>query len=144
MASLRAELMTLSRLGAPIALSQLGMMIMGAVETLLVGHLGAVELAASTLGNVWEWNWLCVGLGLVMGTDSMISQAHGRGDGPATALALQRGVVLALIVSLPICVALLFTREGLIMLGQDPVVAEAAGRYNLYKLPTAPCFLVCS
>lgn len=144
MASLRAELMTLTRLGAPVALSQLGMMIMGAVETLLVGHLGAVELAASTLGNVWEWNWLCVGLGLVMGIDPLISQAHGRGDGPATALALQRGVVLALIVSLPVCVALLFTRQGLIFLGQDPVVAEAAGRYNLYKLPTAPCFLVCS
>lgn len=144
MPSLRAELITLTRLGAPVALSQLGMMIMGAVETLLVGHLGAVELAASTLGNVWEWNWLCVGLGLVMGIDPQISQAHGRGDGPATALALQRGLVLALMVSVPICVALLFTRQGLLLLGQDPVVAEAAGRYNLYKLPTAPCFLVCS
>lgn len=144
MPSLRAELITLTRLGAPVALSQLGMMIMGAVETLLVGHLGAVELAASTLGNVWEWNWLCVGLGLVMGIDPQISQAHGRGDGPATALALQRGLVLALMVSVPICVALLFTRQGLLLLGQDPVVAEAAGRYNLYKLPTAPCFLICS
>jgi multidrug resistance protein, MATE family len=144
MASWRAELMMLTRLGAPVALSQLGMMIMGAVETLIVGRLGAVELAASTLGNVWEWNWLCVGLGLVMGIDPMISQAHGRRDGPATALALQRGIVLALLVSVPICVALLFTREGLIFLGQDPVVATAAGRYNLYKLPTAPCFLVCS
>lgn len=144
MPSLRAELITLTRLGAPVALSQLGMMIMGAVETLLVGHLGPVELAASTLGNVWEWNWLCVGLGLVMGIDPQISQAHGRGDGPATALALQRGLVLALMVSVPICVALLFTRQGLLLLGQDPVVAEAAGRYNLYKLPTAPCFLICS
>jgi MATE family multidrug resistance protein len=144
MASLRAELMMLTRLGAPVALSQLGMMIMGAVETLLVGHLGAAELAACTLGNVWEWNWLCVGLGLVMGIDPLISQAHGRGDGPATALALQRGIVLGLIVSVPICVALLFTREGLLFLGQDPGVAEAAGRYNLYKLPTAPCYLVCA
>lgn len=144
MASLRAELTILIRLGAPVALSQLGMMIMGAVETLLVAHLGAVELAASALGNVWEWNWLCVGLGLVMGIDPMISQAHGRGDGRATALALQRGIVLALLVSVPVCLALLFTREGLILLGQDAAVAAAAGRYNLFKLPTAPCFLVCA
>jgi len=144
MASLRAELSLLTRLSAPVALSQLGMMLMGAVETLLVGHLGAVELAASALGNVWEWNWLCVGVGLVMGIDPLISQAHGRGDGAATALALQRGIVLALLASVPVCVALTFTREGLILLGQDPVVAAAAGRYNLVKLPTAPCFLVCT
>ena len=51
MASLRAELSLLTRLSAPVALSQLGMMLMGAVETLLVGHLGAVELAASALGQ---------------------------------------------------------------------------------------------
>jgi MATE family multidrug resistance protein len=144
MASLRVELATMTRLTAPVALSQLGMMTMGAVETLIVGHLGATELAASALGNVWEWTWLCLGLGLVMGIDPLISQAHGRGDGPGTALALQRGIVLGLIVSVPICLGLAFTEEGLSLLGQDPSVAALAGRYNLYKLPTAPCFLVYS
>jgi MATE family multidrug resistance protein len=144
MASLRVELTLMARLSVPVALSQLGMMTMGAVETLMVGHLGATELAACALGNVWEWTWLCLGLGLVMGIDPLISQAHGRGDGPGTALALQRGIVLGLIVSVPVCVGLVFTREGLGFLGQDPVVAEVAGRYNLYKLPTAPCYLVYS
>ncbi len=134
----------MARLSVPVALSQLGMMTMGAVETLFVGHLGPTELAASALGNVWEWTWLCLGLGLVMGIDPLISQAHGRGDGPGTALALQRGIVLGLLASVPICVALVFTREGLLFLGQDPEVAEVAGTYNLYKLPTAPCYLVYS
>jgi MATE family multidrug resistance protein len=125
-----------------VALSQLGMMTMGAVETLFVGHLGSLELAASALGNVWEWTWLCLGLGLVMGIDPLISQAHGRGDGPGAALALQRGIVLGLLASVPICVGLAFTERGLTLLGQDPSVAELAGRYNLYKLPTVPCYLV--
>jgi MATE family multidrug resistance protein len=142
MASLRVELARIARLSGPVALSQLGMMTMGAVETLVVGHLGALELAASALGNVWEWTWLCLGLGLVMGIDPLISQAHGRGDGPGAALALQRGIVLGVLASVPICLALALTEDGLKLLGQDPSVAALAGRYNLYKLPTAPCFLV--
>lgn len=144
MASLRSELRTLVRLSAPIALSHLGMTMMGAVDTLMLGHVGATELAASALGNVWEWTWLCLGLGLVMGIDPLISQAHGKGDGPGTALALQRGLVVGLLASVPICGALALTRPGLLLLGQDPVVAELAARYNLFKLPTAPCFLIYS
>jgi MATE family multidrug resistance protein len=144
MTALRVELRSIARLSGPVVLSQLGMMTMGAVETLLVGHLGATELAASALGNVWEWTWLCLGLGLVMGIDPLISQAHGRGDGPGTALALQRGLVLAVLASIPICVCLTLTRPGLLFLGQDPAVAELAGRYNLYKLPTVPCYLIYS
>lgn len=144
MASVRSELAVILRLSGPVAMSQLGMMAMGAVETLIVGRLGATELAATALGNVWEWTWLCLGLGLVMGIDPLISQAHGRGDGPGAALALQRGIVIALIVSVPICLCLAFTRHGLVFLGQDPVVAELAGTYNLYKLPTVPCYLVYS
>jgi MATE family multidrug resistance protein len=144
MATLRVELGTIARLSGPVALSHLGMMMMGAVETLIVGHLGATELAACALGNVWEWTWLCLGLGLVMGIDPLISQAHGRGDGPGTALALQRGLVLAVIASVPIGVAMAYTREGLTLLGQEDAVAELAGHYNRYKLPTVPCFLAYS
>jgi MATE family multidrug resistance protein len=144
MASLRVELVRMARLSVPVALSQLGMMTMGAVETLIVGHLGALELAASALGNVWEWTWLCLGLGLVMGIDPLISQAHGRGDGPGMALALQRGIVLGVLASIPICVGLALTERGLTLLGQDPSVAALAGQYNLYKLPTVPCFLIYS
>jgi multidrug resistance protein, MATE family len=142
MASLSAELRTIARLSVPVALSQLGMTAMAAVDTLLLGHVGVMELAACALGNVWEWTWLCLGFGLVMGIEGLISQAHGRGDGPGTALALQRGLVIAGLASLPIGVALLLTRQGLELCGQDPAVAALAGRYNAYKLPVVPAFLV--
>src|SRR5690606_11279938 len=81
---------------------------------------------------------------IVMGIDPLISQAHGRGDGKGAALALQRGVVLALIVSIPLTAALLATRSGLVLLGQDPEIAALAQRYNLFKTPTIACFLVYS
>jgi multidrug resistance protein, MATE family len=144
MPTLKLELRTLLRLSAPVALTQLGLMTTGIVDTLMVSRLGVKELAASALANTWQWSWLSMGLGVLMGLDPLISQAHGRGDHTATALALQRGVVLALLVSLPICLCLAFTREGLLLLGQEPGVAELAARYNLWKIPTVPCFLVYS
>jgi MATE family multidrug resistance protein len=142
--SLRHELWEVARLSLPVVLTQLGMMTMGVVDTLMVGRLGVTELAASALANTWQWTWLSLGFGIVLGIDPMISQAHGRGDGPSTALALQRGIVLALLVSVPIVGMLLLTGPGLRWLGQEPEVAALAHRYNLLKLTTVPCFLVYS
>jgi len=144
MATFGHELRVLLRLSAPVALTQIGLMMTGVIDTLMVSRLGVTELAASALGNMWQWSLLSFGLGVVMGTDPMISQAHGRGDGPATALALQRGIVLAVLVSVPLTLGLLLTRQGLIALGQDAHVAALAAEYNLLKLPTIPCFLVYS
>jgi MATE family multidrug resistance protein len=112
------------------------------VDTMMVGHLGVTELAASALGNMWQWTFMSFGFGLVMGIDPLVSQAHGRGDGNGVALAYQRGIVLAVLVSIPIVLAMVFTREGLILLGQDAHTAALAGEYNLWKLPTVPCFLL--
>ena len=54
MLTLGFELKTLARLSVPVALSQLGMTAMGAIDTLLLGHVGVDELAAAALGNVWD------------------------------------------------------------------------------------------
>jgi len=115
---------------------------MGVVDTLMLSRLGVTELAASALGNAWQWTWMSFGLGLVIGIDPLISQAHGRGDGPGAALALQRGVVLAVAISVPIAACLWHSQAALTLLGQEPAVAELAQHYNRFKLPTVPCFLV--
>ncbi len=138
----RTELKTLARMSAPVALSQVGLMFTGVVDTLMLGRVGVHELAASALANMWQWGWMAIGLGVVMGLDPLISQAHGRRDGAAAGLALQRGVIVALLVSVPICLMQSLTGPGLLLLRQDPHVSELAAAYNLIKLPTVPCFLV--
>jgi len=137
-----SELRTVARLSAPVVLTQVGLMTTNLVDTAMVGRLGVIELAASALANMWQWTFMSFGFGLVMGIDPLVSQAHGRGDGDGIALAYQRGLVLAVLASVPVCVAMLFTREGLLLLGQDPHTAELAAEYNFYKLPTVPCFLL--
>src|SRR3954468_3979326 len=65
MSSFGIEMRCIPRLSLPVALSQLGMTTMAAIDTILLGHVGVDELAACALGNVWEWTWLCLGFGLV-------------------------------------------------------------------------------
>jgi MATE family multidrug resistance protein len=142
MVSYRRELAQVARLSAPVVAAQLGLMMIGVVDTLMLSHVGVTELAAGALGNAWQWTFLSFGLGLVMGIDPLISQAHGRGDGPGCGLALQRGIVLALLVSVPIAALAASSGTGLRWLGQEPAVVELAARYNLLKAPTVPSFLV--
>lgn len=137
-----SEYRALWRLSWPAVLAQLGMMLTGTIDTLMVARIDVASLAASALANMWQWSFMSMGVGAVMGIDPLISQAHGRGDGPAMAIALQRGIVVAVLISIPLCACMGFTDLGLRLLGQPADVAALAQRYNLLKLPTVPCFLL--
>ena len=138
----RSELRALYALSWPATVTQVGLMLIGVVDTLIVARISTPVLAAAALAQMWQWSTMSLGLGAVMGIDPLISQAHGRGDGAAVALATQRGLLVALLTSIPICFALALTGPALRMLGQPPEAIDFAARYNLLRLPTVPCFLV--
>ncbi|MGD8863466.1 MAG: MATE family efflux transporter [Myxococcales bacterium] len=141
---MRSELGRLVGLSVPVAMTQVGIMLTGVVDTLMVARVNVDALAATAVANMWQWGFLAIGMGLVMGMDPLVSQAHGRGDGRACGLALHRGLLLALLVSVPICIAQALTGPAMQLLRQPQQVAELAQRYNLLKLPTVPCFLAYS
>jgi len=137
----RSELSAVWRLGWPLALAQLGIMLAGVVDTVMVGRVSVEALAACALANTYHWTFMAIGMGVVMGIDAQVSQAHGRRDGEAAGRALQRGLILAVVASVPITAALLFTEPAMLLLGQTPEVARLAHSYNMWKLPTTFCFL---
>ncbi|MCC6641635.1 MAG: MATE family efflux transporter [Deltaproteobacteria bacterium] len=136
MSTSRPELERLVRLAWPIAGAQVGNMLMGIVDTLFVGRVGVDALAALSLGNAFLYGTLLIGQGLVLGIDPLVTQAHGAADGRATALALQRGLVVSGFVTLLVSLALWFTEPVLVALGQEPALAEAAGGYIDVQIPT--------
>jgi MATE family multidrug resistance protein len=142
MPGLAREYRALIRLSWPAALTQIGLMLASVVDTLMLARVNVDALAAGALGNMWQWSLLSIGVGAVMGIDPLISQAHGRNDGRGAALALQRGLVIALLISIPLLVCQSLTGAGLRLLGQPAHLADLAEDYNLWKLPTIPCFLV--
>jgi MATE family multidrug resistance protein len=125
----REEVRALLRLGLPVSVTQLGVMMLGVVDTMMVGHLGTIALDAAALGSLWVWGTAVFGIGLVLGMDPIVSQAHGAGELRRVALTLHRGLVVGLLVTPLLAVSWWLTKPCLLALGQTPALAAAAGRY---------------
>jgi MATE family multidrug resistance protein len=141
-AAVRREVRALLTLALPVMAAQFGSMLLGVVDTLMIGRVGVDALAASAMANAWIFGLLLFGQGFVHGIDPLITQYHGAGKPDEVALACQRGVVIALLVSLPICGLLLATDVFLLWMGQEPRLAAAAYRYTVVQVPSAPAYFV--
>ncbi|MDT8368229.1 MAG: MATE family efflux transporter, partial [Longimicrobiales bacterium] len=69
-----------ARLAAPIVAIQVGLMLHGAVDTLMVGQVSAEDLAAVALGNLYFFLVAVFGMGLLFSLDPLVAQAFGAGD----------------------------------------------------------------
>src|SRR6476469_1820613 len=96
----RSELRETVSLALPMVLGQVGIMSMGFVDTLMVGHVSGDVLAAVALGNIYFFNISIFGTGTLMALDPLVSQAVGAGDEASVATATQRGAILGFAISI--------------------------------------------
>ena len=101
------DLRDMARFAAPIVLVNVGIQAMGVVDTLMVGKLGGAAIAAVALGNLYFFNVSIFGIGLLLAIDPVISQAIGAGDHEDVARGVQRGLIIALVLSVVVTLALL-------------------------------------
>lgn len=125
----RAELSAMVRLALPIVAVQLGHMLMGVVDTLMVGRVSPDALAGVALGNLYYFGAVIFGWGLLLALDPVVAQALGAGDTEAAARGVQRGVILALGLSVAVMLLLLPARPILALLRQPPAVADLAATF---------------
>lgn len=129
-------------LALPIIVVNLGMTLMGAVDTLMVGRVSAEALAAVAIGNVWFFAMGIFGVGLVMSLDPVIAHALGADDPKGVALGAQRGVLLAALASVPMAVVLLFAAPLSGLLRQPHAILADIGIYTRILAPSLLPFLL--
>ena len=117
------------RLALPIVAVQLGQMSMGVVDTIMVGHVSPEAIAAVALGNLYFFGAAIFGMGALMALDPVVAQAVGAADTVAVARGVQRGLILALGLSVVATALLLPARPVLGLLRQPPGVADVAATY---------------
>lgn len=137
MSSFRA----LIRLALPIVAVQVGMMFMGVVDTIMIGHLSARGLAAVALGNLYFWACSIFGMGVIMALDPVIAQAIGARDEIAVTRGFQRGLLLGALLTIPTSLVMLFASPALRALGQQDDIVPLAAEYVLYCVPGVFPFL---
>lgn len=141
-ATLGAELAAAARLAAPVAFVQLGSMLMGVVDTMMLGHLSAEALAAGALGHIATIVFLMTGVGVLSALDPLVAQAWGAGDARAISAHLQRGIVLALALAVPVVLLFWDIRELLRLLGQPAAILDEASGYVRAILWGAPAYFL--
>jgi MATE family multidrug resistance protein len=103
---IRAELKPTLRLAAPVVLAELGWMGMGLVDTVMVSPLGPAAIGAVGVGNSLHLGFAIFGMGLLLGLDTLVSQAYGARDLALCRAWLHRGTELARISTVPLMMIL--------------------------------------
>ena len=123
------------RLALPVAAVQLGIMAMGVTDTIMVGHVSPAALASTALGNLYFFIAGIFGQGTLMALDPVISQAVGARDQEAITRALQRGLLLALALTIVTCATFVPVRSVLALLDQPAEVIPDAATYVHIAIP---------
>ncbi len=130
----RGALAAMLRLALPVVTVQVGLMAMGVVDSMMTGRVSAEALAAVALGNVYFFAVAIFGLGMLMALDPVVAQAVGARDNHAIARALQRGLLLAALVSVPVSLLLLPADPVLRLLRQPETFAGVAAQYAVVSI----------
>ncbi len=132
----------MARLAAPVALAELGWMAMTTVDTIMIGGLGPAAIGAIGVGSSIYYSIAIFGMGLLLGLDTLVSQAHGAGDKLDTHHSLAQGVYSAIFIAVPMTALFLSIGPVFGWLGINSDVSKLAGPFvNTLGLGTLPLLL---
>ncbi|PIX09025.1 MAG: MATE family efflux transporter [Flavobacteriaceae bacterium CG_4_8_14_3_um_filter_34_10] len=117
------------KIAYPVMLGQLGHVMVGLVDNIMVGQLGAAQLAAISLGNSLVFIALSIGIGFSFAITPLIAEADGENNIETGRSFFHHGMILCGINGVLLFLLLLFIKPILYQLNQPPEVVELAIPY---------------
>ena len=116
-------------LALPIIASHVAQMLMGLVDTVMVGRLGVTPLAACAFANVLFNVPFLFGMGVLSAVTVLASCAYGSKDHAAAGRVLQAGLLVSLVLGVTFGLLFQFSEPLLPFFGQKPEINQAAITY---------------
>ena len=116
-------------LALPLIGAQLAQMALNVTDTVMVGRLGATELAAAVLGTQVFFIVYIFGSGFAAAMMPVAANAEGRGDARGVRRSVRMGLWVLVLYAGLVMVPLWHTGALLLWLDQEPAVARLAGDY---------------
>jgi MATE family multidrug resistance protein len=130
-----SELWAITRIAAPLAVAQLGLVSMGLVDTAILGHDSVVDLAGSAMGRSISFALSSLAFGIVSALEPLAAQALGAGESKRAFAAL-RATLKGVFFLWPLTTALCFaTTLVLPPLGVEPEVVSSTRAFLLGHVP---------
>lgn len=117
------------RLAFPLMIGQLSQMLLGVADTVMVGHLGVVELAALTFANGLFHVPFVFGIGLLTGVSVFSSNSRGANDAVGARGSCRHGLYLAIALGVVLFALSWIISMHLGIFGQP---AEVTGRTTVF------------
>ncbi len=142
MSAVAREVSAQVRLAVPLAAQQLGLVLMGLVDTAILGHYHPDALAGAGVGGSLFFALTCIGLGVVLGLDPLLAQALGAGERWRTPSLVRDGVAVAVRLGAALSLAIMAMPLLLAVAGVEPAVATEARVYVYARIPGVVPFLM--
>ena len=113
MRDLRYQLKTTVKLAIPVIIGQLGHMMMGVVDSLMVGRLGVIPLASASLANSIVFLILVVGIGFSYAITPYVAMAYGKKKFSECGVVLRQGLLTGIAIAV-VLTAITFGMTGVI------------------------------
>ncbi|MEV4281739.1 MATE family efflux transporter [Actinoplanes xinjiangensis] len=127
-------------LAFPLILTNFAYVALTTVDIVMLGRLGALEIAAAGLAIALFNQLRTTGTGLVTGVSNLVAEANARGDRRRVRELLFAGFFWATVSGAGFCLALLSVGPLLVLLDQDPAVVAKAGDFLMILAPgMLPC-----
>jgi len=123
-------------------LGSLGHLLVGLIDDIMVGRLGPVELAATSLGNSLIFIALSIGIGFSFAITPLIAESDGEGNKEKGRSVFQHGMILMTILGISVYVMLLFLKPILYHLDQpEEVVVLAIPYFEIVAISMIPLMI---
>ena len=130
------------KLAYPVMIGQLGHVLVGLADNIMVGRLGATQLAAVSLGNSLVFIALSLGIGFTFAITPLVAEADGSGDIEQGRHDFQHGLLLSTIMGVTMFVFLVLVKPILYHMNQPPdVVALAIPYLNIVAFSMIPLMI---
>lgn len=129
--AVKEQIKTTFLLAYPVMLTQLGQVSVGIADSMMVGRIGALPLAASSLANSIFFVVMMFGIGISMGLTPLVSMASGKGKLKRISRLFSHSLWINASTGLLLTGLILAFSQGLQILDQPAAVTELAKPYLL-------------
>jgi MATE family multidrug resistance protein len=117
------------KLAYPVVIGQLGHMMLGVVDSIMVGRLGATQLAAASLVNGLILLIMVLGIGMSVALTPLVAIAKGSDKHDECGVILRQGLIVNIVFSFLLVITIYFLADLVYYLNQPIEVAQYAESY---------------
>ena len=130
------------QLSYPIVIGQLGIVLMGTADVIMVGKLESINLAAVSLANSIYFVICILGIGTLSAVSPLVAQSKGAEKPADAAILFKQAIVAAGILSIFICGIVYVLTQNLHWFGQsEKLIALTKNYLHLLNLGTLPLLI---